>query len=127
MKTQLHCLRIAKRCASSTVAVALAAVPNTVYGESPVPDRCHARLSLTLTPDIPNPRDPSFLSALSANPLYTLTWVEGHDSTAVVDLTGPATDYHCADEIRRLSKDAHVMDLKVLQRDKEYDHPASPY
>jgi hypothetical protein len=107
-------------------AVSLAIVPNTGNGESAVPDRCHARLVVTLTPDVPNPRDPSFLSALSANPLYTLAWVEGNDSTAVVDLTGPATDYHCADEIRRLSRDAHIMDLKVLQQDKENDHPSGP-
>jgi hypothetical protein len=127
MKTQLHCLGIVNRCGSLIVAAALATVPNTAHGQSPVPDRCHARLSLTLTPYVPNPRDPSFLSALSANPLYILTWVEGNDSTAVVDLTGPATDYHCTDEIRRLSKDAHIMDLKVLQQDKEYDHPASSY
>jgi hypothetical protein len=83
------------------------------------PDRCHARLSLTLTPDVPNPRDPSFLSTLTANPLYSLIWVEGNDTTAVVDLTGPATDYHCEDEIRRLSRDAHIMDLQVLHGDGE--------
>jgi hypothetical protein len=81
---------------------------------------------LTLAPDVPNPRDPSFLSALSANPLYTITWVEGNDSTAVVDLTGPATDYHCDDEIRRLSRDAHILNLKVLPPDKDYDHASGP-
>ncbi|HEV7441902.1 MAG TPA: hypothetical protein VGO18_04860 [Steroidobacteraceae bacterium] len=110
--------------ASFVVGAVLAAVPNTGHSESAIPDRCHARLSLTLTPDVPNPRDPSFLSALSANPLYTITWVEGSDSTAVVDLTGPATDYHCTEEIKRLSRDAHILDLKVLQRETVYDHPS---
>jgi hypothetical protein len=70
-----------------------------------------------LTPDIPNPRDPAFLSGLAANPLYRLTWVKGTDLTAVIELTGPATDYHCEDEIRRISRDAHLMDLTVLQPD----------
>jgi hypothetical protein len=70
-----------------------------------------------LTPDIPNPRDPAFLSGLAANPLYRLTWVKGTDLTAVIELTGPATDYHCEDEIRRISRDAHIMDLTVLQPD----------
>jgi hypothetical protein len=78
--------------------------------------RCHARLLLRLTPDIPNPRHPSFLSALAANPLYQITWVEGNDSTATVDVTGPATDYHCEDEINRVSRDAHIVDLKVVDQ-----------
>jgi hypothetical protein len=43
--------------------------------------------------------------------------VKGTDLTAVIELTGPATDYHCEDEIRRISRDAHLMDLTVLQPD----------
>lgn len=78
-------------------------------------DRCQARLEVKLTPSVPNPRDPAFLSGLAANPLYALTYVgEGEDSV-VLDLTGPATDYRCEDEINRISRDAHVLDLKVLQ------------
>jgi hypothetical protein len=109
---------------SFILGAALAAVPNTGYAQSAVPDRCHARLLLTLTPDVPNYRDPAFLSALSANPLYTITWVEGQDSAAVVDLTGPATDYHCEQEIKRLSRDAHILELKVLPPGAQND-PAS--
>ncbi len=83
------------------------------------PEKCRARLEVKLTPDVPNPRDPSFLSALAANPLYQLTWVSGTDSMAVYDLTGPATDYQCEEEIKRLRRDAHLMDLKVLHSDAE--------
>jgi hypothetical protein len=115
----------AHKSASLIVGVVLAAVPNTGHAANAIPDRCHARLSLTLTPDVPDPRDPSFLSALSANPLYAITWVEGSDSTAVVDLTGPAIDYHCSEEIRRLSRDAHILDLKILQQDTVYERPTS--
>jgi hypothetical protein len=82
---------------------------------SDVPDRCEAHLLVRLEPRVSNPRDPSFLSALVANPLYQLTWVKGNDSTAEYRLTGPATDYQCEEEITRLSRDAHLMDLKVLQ------------
>ena len=95
----------------------LAAVLSINDAESAIPDRCHARLLLRLTLDVPNPRDPSFLSALTANPLYEIVWVEGNDTTATVDLMGPATDYHREDEINRLRRDAHIMDLKVLQPD----------
>jgi hypothetical protein len=83
--------------------------------EVAVPERCEARLEVTLTPDVPNPRDPSFLSGLAANPLYQLIWVRGSDSAAVYAFTGPATDYHCEDEVKRISRDAHVLDLKVLE------------
>jgi hypothetical protein len=104
----------------------LAAVLSINGVESAIPDRCHARLLLRLTLDVPNPRDPSFLSALTANPLYQLIWVEGNDTTATVDLTGPPTDYHCEDEIKRLRRDAHIADLKVLQPDTDDDRSPSP-
>jgi hypothetical protein len=103
MKVPLACL----------VSASLAGMLGTV--EAAVPDRCEARLKVTLTPDVPNPRDPSFLSALTADPLYELIWIRGTDTTAVYELIGPATDYHCEDEIKRLSRDAHLLDLKVLQ------------
>jgi len=111
---------------TGTAASTLAAVLSINDAESAIPDRCHARLLLRLTLDVPNPRDPSFLSALTANPLYEIVWVEGNDTTATVDLMGPATDYHCEDEIKRMRRDAHIMDLKVLQRDSENDGPTSP-
>src|SRR3979411_1929370 len=57
----------------------LAAVLSIYDAESAIPDRCHARLLLRLTLDVPNPRDPSFLSALTANPLYEMVWVDGND------------------------------------------------
>jgi hypothetical protein len=99
----------------------LAAVLSITDAESATADRCHARLLLRLTPDVPNPRDPSFLSALTANPLYEIVWVEGNDTTATVDLIGPAIDYHCEDEIKRIRRDAHIMELKVLPPDSEND------
>lgn len=108
------------------VAGTLAAVFGINNAESATPDRCHARLLLRLTLDVPNPRDPSFLSALTANPLYELVWVEGNDTIATVELMGPATDYHCEDEIKRIRRDAHVMDLEVLQPASENDGPTSP-
>jgi hypothetical protein len=116
----------AKVCARLIAAAALATVLGIGDGESAVPERWHARLSLKLTPDVPNPRDPTHLSTLTANPLYQITWVEGDGTNAVVDLIGPATDYHCEDEIRRLGRDAHIMDLKVPQGNTERDRSSGP-
>ena len=83
------------------------------------PEKCTARIEVKLTPDVPDPRDPSFLTALLANPLYTLIWVDGSGSMAVYELTGPPTDYRCEKEINLLRRAAHVMDLKVVHPDDE--------
>lgn len=82
-------------------------------------EMCRAQIEVKLTPDVPNPRDPSFLSALVANPLYQLLWIRGTDTTIVYELRGPATDYNCEGEIKLLKRDAHVEDLRVLHPDSE--------
>jgi hypothetical protein len=98
---------------------ALTAMLSISIVASATPDRCHARLVLTLTPDVPNPRDPGFLDALADSPLYELLWVKGNDTVVTLDLTGPAYDYHCENEIERLRLDGYILDLKVLESDGE--------
>jgi hypothetical protein len=111
-------------CVRLIATVALTAVLSTSIVESAIPDRCHARLLLKLTPDVPNPRDPGFLNAL-AGALYELIWVKGNDTVVTLDLTGPVSDYHCENEIERLRMDGYVLDLKVLQSGAEYDTSSS--
>jgi hypothetical protein len=94
------------------------AVGNDTAGAA-ASEMCRAQIEVKLTPDVPNPRDPSFLSALAANPLYQLLWIRGTDTTVVYELRGPATDYNCEGEIKLLKRDAHVQDLKVLHPDSE--------
>ena len=93
---------------------AVAAMLGVNKVESATPDRCHARLLIRVTLDVPNPRDPSFLSALTSSPLYEIIWIKGHDSTATVELRGPATDFHCQEEIKRMRRDSQIEELKVL-------------
>jgi hypothetical protein len=95
---------------------AVAAVLAVNKVESAIPDRCHARLLLRLTPDVPDTRAPSFLSALTSSPLYEIIWIKGKDTTATVELRGPATDYHCEDEIKRMRRDSQIEELKVLSQ-----------
>lgn len=77
---------------------------------------CTVRLALTLTPDVPDPRDPGFLgSMLSSATSYQLTWISGSDTQATVELTGPGPSARCQDAVDKLSRDAHILDLKVLQ------------
>jgi hypothetical protein len=101
---------------ASIFTVVLAAVPGNSIAAAAA-EQCRARLEVTLEPSVPNARDPSFLSGLAANPVYTLLWVDGSGSTAVYELKGPATDYRCEEEINRIRRNASVMDLKVLAAD----------
>jgi len=80
-------------------------------------DRCTARIEVRLDTEVSNPRDPSFLSSLTANPLYSLSWIEGEDSRAVYLLTGPGTDYQCKGGIEMVRRDASILDLRVLDPD----------
>jgi hypothetical protein len=106
--------RLTKCSRASLCGVVFAGVLANSTARAAAPDMCRALLEVKLTPDVPNPRDPSFLSALVANPLYQLIWIRGTDTTAVYELRGPPTDYQCEDEIKRLRRDAHLMDLEVL-------------
>jgi hypothetical protein len=79
-------------------------------------DSCDVRLALTLTPDVPNPQDPGFLGAMLSNSTgYQLTWISGSDTQAVVQLTGPGPSAQCDQAVSKLSKDAHLLNVKVLE------------
>jgi hypothetical protein len=79
---------------------------------------CHVRIEVSFEASVRNPRDPSFLSALTSSPLYALTWVQSLDDGAVYELTGPATDYQCEQAVGRLSRNAAITDLRVLPEDE---------
>lgn len=76
---------------------------------------CNLRLALTLTPDVPNPSDPGFLGAILSRATYQLSWIDGGDTEATVQLTGPGPASQCQDALEHLSRDAHVLDVKVIQ------------
>jgi hypothetical protein len=79
------------------------------------PEQCSMRLVVELTPDIPNPRDPGFLSSLLSNhPEYQLTWVREDDlTTIVVDLTGPGPDDKCKAVVGTMREDGRVLTVKA--------------
>jgi hypothetical protein len=80
-------------------------------------DSCVARIEVTLEASVEDPRDPSFLTALLANAMYKLSWVEGDDTTAVYELVGPASDFKCEREISQLSRSAQIRDLRVVSQE----------
>ena len=79
------------------------------------PTSCDVRLSLQLTPDAASTQSPGFLTALVADPRYQLTWIQGSDTSAIVQLTGPGSDSQCSEGIDRLGRSSHVQDVKVIQ------------
>jgi hypothetical protein len=79
------------------------------------PSDCKLRLSVELTPDVPNPRDEGFLSSLLSNhPGYQLTLRQQRDgSVIVVELTGPGPAYRCENVVETIRKDGRVLSVHV--------------
>jgi hypothetical protein len=77
---------------------------------------CQVRLALQLTPDAASTSSPGFLTSLIADPLYSIKWIRGSDTTAIVDLSGPASDAQCQQGMDLLSRSAHVVSLKAIDR-----------
>ena len=107
-----------KRKVTSIAAVAVVVGALGFGGVAPAlaADSCDVRLALTLTPDVPNPQDPGFLGAMLSNSTgYQLTWISGSDTQATVQLSGPGTSTQCDEAVSKLSKDGHVLNVKVLK------------
>lgn len=81
----------------------------------PAQEPCRARVEIVVDAEVPDARDPGFLSGLLANPQYRLSWLSGDSSSAVYDLSGPSEDPGCANGIDLIRRGAAVLDVKVLE------------
>ncbi len=74
------------------------------------PPPCSLRLVVEFTPDVPNSRDPEFLSSLLSNhPGYQLDWVGAQDAFhAILDLSGPGPASACQYVVQTIQKDGRV-------------------
>jgi len=74
------------------------------------PPECSRRLVVEFTPDVPNSRDPEFLSSLLSNhPGYQLEWVGAQDAFhAILSLTGPGPASACQYVVQTIQKDGRV-------------------
>ena len=88
-------------------------VAGTVSAATPAP--CHVRLTVELTPDVPNPTDTGFLGSLLSNRVDYLLSVrrERSDSLLVLELTGPGPDYRCQNAIEAIRRDGRVLSVRV--------------
>ena len=86
---------------------------NTATAAPPAP--CNMRLTVELTPDVPDPSDAGFLSSLLSNqPAYRLTLRRQDDDFVIVlDLTGPGPDYRCQGVIDAMRRDGRVLSVQA--------------
>jgi hypothetical protein len=102
----------------STVVGVLLSIAAGSTAAAASPAACDMRLSIELTPDVPDPRDEGFLSSLLNNhPGYQLT-LQPQDtgSVIVLDLTGPGPEYRCRNVVETMRRDARVLSID-LQRE----------
>jgi len=81
------------------------------------PAVCNMRLSVELTPDIPDPLDPGFLSSLLSNQAsYRLNlrgWRPG--SVIVLELMGPGPEYRCQNVVEAMRRDGRILSIHLDQ------------
>jgi hypothetical protein len=74
-------------------------------GAAASPAVCDMRLSIELTPDVPDPLDSGFLSSLLNNQVsYRLTLL-------VTELAGPGPDYRCRNVVEAMRRDGRVLSI----------------
>jgi hypothetical protein len=106
----------ARRNGSILSAAILAVVlVNNIAAASPTV--CNMRLSVELTPDVPNPLDSGFLSSLLSNEAsYQLTLLGRRTgSVIVIELAGPGPEYLCRNVVEAMRKDGRVLSIHLDQ------------
>jgi hypothetical protein len=106
--------------ARRTVAVVGAALLATVLASNIAaasPTACNMRLSIELTPDVPDPPDSGFLSSLLNNQVsYRLTLLGRQTGSIIVtELAGPGPEYRCRNVVEAMRKDGRVLSIHLDQ------------
>jgi len=99
------------------VAAALATVAaHAVSADEPVaPPKCALRLSVEVTPDVPDPTDGGFVSSLLGNHAGYQLWVVSKvdDTHVELQLQGPGPDQNCQDVVESMRNDGRVASIDV--------------
>jgi hypothetical protein len=98
-----------------SAALLAALLVNNIAAASPAV--CSVRLSVELTPDVPNPLDVGFLSSLLSNQAgYRLTLLGSRPGSVIVtELAGPGPGYRCQNVVEAMRKDGRVLSIHVDQ------------
>jgi hypothetical protein len=109
--------RLFTRLAASAAAAVLGLLQTgAVEADEPIaPPQCSMRLSVEVTPDVPNPGDGGFLSSLLGNHAgYRLFLLRVVDDTHVdVQLQGPGPAERCEAVVDSMSNDGRVLSIQV--------------
>jgi hypothetical protein len=106
--------------AGRKVGVVSAAVLAAVLGScvaAASPAVCNMRLTIELTPDVPDPLDSGFLSSLLNNKVsYRLTLLSQQPGSVIVtELVGPGPEYRCRNVVETMRKDGRVLSVHLDQ------------
>jgi hypothetical protein len=79
------------------------------------PAVCDMRLSIELTPDVPDPLDSGFLSSLLNNQVsYRLTLLGREPGSVIVtELAGPGPEYRCRNVVEAMRRDGRVLSIHL--------------
>jgi hypothetical protein len=95
------------------VSLALSSAAASSRATASPPTSCDLELTVALTPDVPDPGDPGFLSSLVSNhPSYRLILLEQRDSSVIgVELMGPGPESGCREVVETMRKDGRVLSV----------------
>ena len=104
-----------RRAVRAIEAVALLAVLGGAAAEATAQEQCKVRLSVELTPDVPDASEDGFLSSLLGNhPAYQLQLLRRDDDSVVeLGLSGPGPEYRCQSVIEMMRRDGRVVSIHV--------------
>ena len=104
-----------RRAAHLFGALALLAALSSGAAATTADESCDVRLTVELTPDVPDASDAGFLSSLLNNHAsYRLELVREDDASVLeLDLSGPGPEYRCQSVIETMQKDARVRSIRV--------------
>ena len=118
MNTERHPASNARRTGAMTAAAALALLATLGHSAPVVAQEasvCAARLTVEVSPSVPQAADDGFLSSLLNNHFTYRLDLLRQDSSSVleVELTGPGPEYRCEKVIEAMRKDARVQSIEV--------------
>lgn len=109
--TAIPVLHGGRKLAVVSAALLAAAIASSVAVASPA--ECVIRLTIELTPDVPEPLDSGFLSSLLGNELnYRLTLMGRQPGSIIVaELAGPGPEYRCRHAIEAMRRDGRILSI----------------
>lgn len=99
-----------------SAAVLAAVLAGNIDADAASPAVCDMRLSIELTPDVPDPPDAGFLSSLLNNQVsYRLTLLARQPGSVIVtELEGPGPEYRCQNVVEAMRKDGRVLSIRAV-------------